>query len=117
MGTIFAGLLCAGGVSAADFSAPIVDLVGKPMEDCGDKPAGCGAVLTLSKVSTLALTMQPNTPANEKFKRFQLALKIAAGGEIGLKAEEIVLIKDAVAATMTPVVVGRVYQLLEPGKD
>ena len=54
--------------------------------------------------------MQPN----DKFRRYQLAQKIYEAKDVSLKAEEIALIKEAVSATMTPVVVGRVFEAIDP---
>lgn len=99
---------------ALDFTKPIAGLDGKPIAQCpADKP-DCGVVLTLSQVATTALTLQPNVPPGDKFKRFVLAQKIYEAKDVSLKAEEIALIKEAVAATMTPVVVGRVYEAIDP---
>lgn len=107
-------LALAAPAAALDFTKPIIGLDGKPIVQCPPEKPACGEVLTLSLVATSALTLQPNLQPGDKFKRFSLAQKIFEAKDVALKAEEIALIKEAVAATMTPIVVGRVYEAVDP---
>jgi len=56
--------------------------------------------------------VKPET-GREKLKKFKLARKIDAGGEIELTAEEISLIKEKIGKGYSTLVVGRAYELLE----
>lgn len=106
--------VCAAPAAALDFTKPIVGLDGKPMTQCPPEKPACGETLTLSQVATAALTLQPNVQPNDKFKRYQLAQKVYEAKDVSLKAEEIALIKEAVSATMTAIVVGRVFEAIDP---
>lgn len=107
-------LVLATPAAAIDFTKPVLGLDGKPISDCPAEKPACGEILTLSKAATIALTLQPNVAAGEKFRRFRLAEKIFEAKDASLKAEEISLIKEAAAATMTPIVVGRIYEAVDP---
>lgn len=56
---------------------------------------------------------EQNLTGEEKVKRYELASKIYAGGDIDLKPEEIVLIKKLVGKGAPTLVVGQVYKLLD----
>lgn len=49
----------------------------------------------------------------EKLKRYELARKINAGGEIEVSAEDVALLKELVGYLYGPLVVGNVYSLFE----
>jgi hypothetical protein len=53
----------------------------------------------------------------EKYKRFKLGLAIDAGGEVEMKAEEIVLLKKCGAKVLTPFAYGAFADLLDPPKE
>ena len=100
-----------------DFSRHIVDLDGKdiPSSQAKDAPP-----LDLATVAGMALLTEPPTergqPQNpvDKLARFNLALKIHAGGKVNLSSEETTLLKAAVGAAYPPLVVGRADQILDP---
>lgn len=74
--------------------------------------------LTLQAVIILALTTiirsDESTKIEHKIKLYKLAQKISQSAEVDLTAEDIVLIKDRIAATIQNVVViGRAFDLLE----
>jgi len=55
---------------------------------------------------------EKDVSGDEKFKRYELAQKVNAGGNIDLTPEEIVLLKKLVGVSYTPLVVGQVYKIL-----
>jgi hypothetical protein len=52
------------------------------------------------------------TTGTEKFKRYNLAQKVHAGGEVDLTPEEVSLIKERVGTGYNAAVVGAAYLLL-----
>ena len=72
--------------------------------------------LQLKTILTQALLDAPSTTdtAEEKVKKYQLALKINSANEVvSLSAEEIVLIKGLVSVIYTPLIVGQTFNYLE----
>lgn len=115
--TVFvAALLFASPALALDFTTPIRGLDGAVIVDCPQDKPDCGQPLTLSRAAAAALVGQQNIPPAQKAERFVLAQKIWDAKDVSLKAEEIARIKEAVAAVMTPIIVGRVYELIDPDK-
>lgn len=105
-----------------DFSAPILDLFGRPCIEAGTGSNGTDPKnLTLATVASSALTAaipdEPNQSAAVKVQRFGLALRVAAGGSVDLKAEEVAMLKDLIGKLYQPLVVGRAYDLLDPPKE
>lgn len=79
-----------------------------------DNPANLGFVL-----ATALGTPYPdekNVSQEEKFQRYELALKIRGNEEVELSAEEVVLLKKLVAKLSTVLIYGQVASILE-GKD
>ena len=76
--------------------------------------------LDLATVAGMALLTEtpadPRAPKNpaDKIKRFSLAVKVHAGGVVSLSAEEIALLKSAIAEGYSPLVVGRANEILDP---
>lgn len=95
-----------------DVSKPLKNLAGLHLKDVdGD--------MTLKVACVAALMGQyegENLDGQEKFKRYELAKKIYAGGEVELSVEEIAKIKPLIAKGFGPVVVGPAYDILE-GKE
>lgn len=92
-----------------DPTKPVTDLDGKDITE-GDK------VLTVAVVCQRALLAPPGAPVSgeENLRRFKLALRLHdATGLLELTAEEAALVKSQVAANFAPLVVGRVFQLIE----
>ena len=83
----------------------------------------CGQVvsekepMTIRLAATRSLTAvyrdEQNLKGDEKVSRFHLALKIVDEDEPDLKAEDIVLIKKLVGKMYGPVIVGRVWSILD----
>jgi hypothetical protein len=74
-----------------------------------------GATLT-AKDATLAalLIANQNKPVSgeEKFKRWQLAQRVSAGGEVEVTPEEITLIKELAGDVYSAIVIGPLYIFL-----
>jgi hypothetical protein len=76
-----------------------------------------GKPLTLRIAIIHALTTDERGEGKQKFDRYELAVKIKrAGQSIDLTAEEVVTIKECVGKAYYPVVVGPVFNLLDPKK-
>jgi hypothetical protein len=92
-----------------DLTVVICDLKNKALTEAG-------APLTLGAVLGNSLLSQPqhaNPSADEKYKRFKLASKIATTSELEASADDIVLLKRVVGELYTALIVGRVFDLLE----
>jgi hypothetical protein len=115
-----------GAVQAADFSAKILDMDGRPFVDdvrCPADTAGkrkCEDEVTLASIAVRALMAnfpdEQNLPGEDKFKRFALAMKIKDGGEVAVSAEDVSLLKRLIGKLYTPLVVGRAFPLLDPAE-
>ena len=86
--------------------SPLCDLTGKPLKEPG------GASPTVKDVVVNALiTATEGTPtATDKFARYQLARKIAKGGDVDLTPEDLTLVKLVVGQVYGPLVVGQVFE-------
>lgn len=100
-----------------DFSRHITDLDGKDIPSSAAKDA---KPIDLASISGMALLTEPpaergqaQSPA-DKLARFNLALKIHAGGKIDLSSEETTLLKNAIGTVYPPLVVGRAIEILDP---
>ena len=81
--------------------------------DGADVTDATGPVL-ISTLCINALMKEDTVAGAEKMKRFLLARRIYdAEGDLDITVEEASLIKDLVGSTFAPIVVGRVYELLE----
>lgn len=93
-----------------DFSTAILDLTGKPLVE-NENP------ITLGSISCTALTAlapdESQLAAATKVSRFRLALIASTGGEQDITPEQLVELKDLVGKLFAPLVVGRVYEILE----
>ena len=92
------------------FNQLILDLNNKPLESNGQP-------FTLRNAAQEALLAtfadEPNLPAVEKIKRFTLAQKIAPMQVVEISIEEAATIKELVGKAYGPLIVGRVYALIE----
>ena len=80
-----------------------------------------GQPITFRKVVTEVL-MTPQDPAKkqrgeEKYKLFKIAMKIQENDEVDLDIDELKLIKDTVGELSPPLVVGKIYDILEAKGD
>jgi len=95
-----------------NFSKVMLDLEQKPLKE-GDRD------LTLGPICSNALLMpfpdETDLEGTEKVKRFRLAEKLYQGGEVDVSPEEIVLIKKLASKAYAPLLVGRIYEVLDAG--
>ena len=94
-----------------NFAQHIATTLGQPiMLDDKKTPA------TLADVVAIALSAggRDPLPPEESYKRGKLAQLVMKGGEIDLKAEDIVLAKKAVGQHWAPGVVAPAWDALEP---
>ena len=102
----------------------LVELDSTPMITGRQVCQMCGQVIgesmpmTVRLAATRALTAsfrdEQSLAGDEKIARFHLALRLTDEDKPDLKAEDIVLIKNLVGKMYGPVVVGRVWAVLDP---
>lgn len=88
-----------------DLHVAVRDLRGEPVEGP-----------SIAELCTNALLLPPKAAitVEASVRRFQIALRLAAPGEIELDAKDIVIVKGALSeALYGPLVIGRVDELLE----
>ncbi|KKN85538.1 hypothetical protein LCGC14_0278610 [marine sediment metagenome] len=91
-----------------NFSVVLTKLEGGPLKD--DKNED----LTLASAAKQALLVLDEKQTGEKkYEHYCLATKVAGGGEVTLKSEEITMIKEVIGKYMYPIVVGQAWDLLE----
>lgn len=103
-----------------DFRKPILDLKGneiKKTDKDGNPMEGPEHILLLVHVCQDALTNsyadEQSLSGSEKFKRYSLALKIDSAMPVDISAPENAELQKVVAKSFGPLVVGRVYDILE----
>lgn len=89
-----------------NFDIELKNLSGEPVIE-NDKP-----VILRNLVTNAVLVPEEGEEGEIKLTKWNLALKIDKGGEIDLTPEEVVLIKRMVGKYHIPMVVGRIYPLL-----
>lgn len=110
-----------------DVTQQIVRLDGTPMITGKQVCQMCGQVVGESEPMTVRLAATRSLTAtfrdeqsllgDQKIARFHLALKITDEDEPDLKAEDIVLIKKLIGKMYGPVIVGRVWAILDPQEE
>lgn len=91
-----------------NFSVVLTKLEGDPLKD--DKQED----LTLAGAAKQALlVLDEKQTGEEKYENYCIATKVANGGEVTLKSEEISKIKEMIGKYMYPIVVGQAWDLLE----
>lgn len=122
-----------------NMDAPVNDLAGEPIYDAlglgdllaassdlsSEERAGLAAAInkvgrpkmSLKRAAVNALQAmfedERNLDGAEKLKRWQLAMKVHAGGEVELTIDDLALIKRLVGKLYGPAVVGPVWSALE----
>lgn len=104
-----------------DLNQPIIDFDGKPIPLSDEEGKAVGE-MTFAKAIQRALLSHlqgdESLPGEKRFRLFHLAMKVdsVAKGSIGdkLRAEDIVEIKGRVGKAFSPLIVGRVWEMLEP---
>jgi hypothetical protein len=95
-----------------DLTNPILTLEGKPVNDEKEKPLTYAKALGAASINAL----ESDTP-EQKYSDFSLAVKITKTPEaIAFSSEEITRLKTKVGKFYGPLVVGRVWDLLEQKK-
>lgn len=94
-----------------NFDAPIRGLDGNPVMQAG-------SVITLRIVSQAALIEvqvpeDANMQPGQKADYFRLAM-LANGSSVDIGIDDVVMLKSRIEQVMTPLVVGRVRELLDP---
>lgn len=94
-----------------DFSVAMIDLDGNKVMT-GDRP------MTLGRVVAEALLVSGEADRNvggeEKLRRFNLAQKVAGGGEVSLPVEDLAYIKQRIGVVCTAWTVGQAWKILDP---
>lgn len=93
-----------------NFSTPILDLEAKPIV-AKDKPVTLGSVVIEALMATFP--DEANLPGADKVKRFSLGMAVTKGGEQDISVDDVVLLKTLIGKAYGPLVVGRVYELIE----
>jgi hypothetical protein len=93
-----------------------------PIKDLSDEPIRDGeTVFTIAKAATNALLTldqkDGEVSGSEKARRFKLAMQIHAGGNQDLSVDDVSTIKKLIGRLYPPLVVGRAYEILDPGAD
>lgn len=90
-----------------DFSKTVLDLYGKPV----------GEEMTIGTCCIAALThlyQGEDADAALKVKRFKIAVKISGDMTLSLSADDVSAIKTVVGKYWNPLVVGRVFEAIDP---
>jgi hypothetical protein len=94
-----------------DLDALILDLHGKPLPNGGD------ASMTLGEtIATAMIAIAPDDQSlsgDEKMRMFRLAQLAVKGGAQDIKTEDLAMLKTRVGKMYGPLIVGRVYDLIE----
>jgi hypothetical protein len=90
----------------------ITNLTGDVMKDVGPDGETSDATLKSTIVNALLSPVQKENGL-DKVKKYELAKKVYEADEVELTAEEITLIKARVGDAFIPMVVGRVFEMLE----
>jgi hypothetical protein len=95
-----------------NFDEKINDLSGNPLKNQFDTKGGD---MTLGSICVQGLIAveDGDRDGNEKFKRYELAMRLNKGGEQNLTNEDAVLIKKQIGRFFSVLVVGQAYNLLE----
>lgn len=90
-----------------DFSKPLLDL------DQKEIPGGNLGSVCVNALLTPAQGDE-RMSGEEKLKRYKLGMKISGNDSADLSAEELSLIKACVGKLYAPLIVGRVYDAIDP---
>ncbi|MCC6172080.1 MAG: hypothetical protein IT481_08630 [Gammaproteobacteria bacterium] len=96
---------------AIDFTVVLQDLDGQPMQN-GGKAMTLGDTVAHALLSPYA--GEESIAGEEKIRRFELARKLRGAVDPALTAEDVALIKKLVAKAFAPLVVGRVWEIVDP---
>lgn len=107
-----------------DVTQQLTELDGTPMVTGKRMCSACGQMvgeiepMTIRLAATRALSItfkgEETLPGGEKVAQFHLALEITDEDEPDLRVEDVALIKERVGKMYGQVVVGRVWEILDP---
>ena len=110
-----------------DVTQQLTELDGTPMvtgkqicQVCGhvvSEPEPMTVRLAAARALAAMLPDERSLPGDEKVARFHLALRITDEDEPDLKAEDVVLIKELVGKVYGSIIVGRVWDILDPSEN
>lgn len=92
-----------------DFNIPVLGLDDKPLLGPDQQPAVLGDL-----VGAALIASDDDRDAQNKYRRFKLAQKLSAGAA-DISVEDAALIKAVVGRLASPILVGRVFDLIENG--
>lgn len=96
-----------------DTTLALVDLDGAPINGEGQKPATLGSALIMALTAQYA--GEQDLSGEEKFKRYEIALRLSKGGKaVEASAEDVALMKQLAAKAFPPLVMGRIWDAIDP---
>lgn len=97
-----------------DLTIVLKNLKGEPLKNGDDAftlgEAVCGALIAV-------LQDEQNLSHKEKNKRFKLAIKASAGGEVDFSVDETAEIIKLIGKAFPTIVVGRALEILDPSGE
>jgi len=108
------------------FTQELTTLEGKPLERTVHACEACGrptevTPMTLRSVCVDALLTpqrnDDNLPGEEKVRRYRLALQITNEDVVDLAPKDIALLQELVASLYATLVVGQVWEMLDPKQE
>jgi len=100
-----------------DVTQKVLDLEGAPIKDPPKEPGGPKTEMTIRSACIQALmNADAKATGDEKFKAFMLAQRIHEEDNPHFDVKEITTIKNAVGKLFVPVVIGYVWNILDPPK-
>lgn len=117
-------VMSVGAAHAIDFTRPITQLDGQALTGTDGKPMATQPTLgSICESALLAQYVDERDPQTgketispeEKFARWKLAIKVNSAKDVTLTSEELTLIKKLVGKGYSPLIVGQVWTLLDPG--
>jgi len=84
---------------------------GSVLIDRNEKGEAVEAILKTALINAV-LTPVEREKGVEKVRKFQLAQRLYAGGEVDLTLDDVKLLKERVGDVYSPLIVGQIYELL-----
>ena len=93
-----------------NFDTPLKDFDGKPIKINADTD---GTLANVCVEALMAAAPGETASGEEKLRRYQLASRLHAGGEVEISLEDAVLLKDLTGKVWPPIVVGQVWPIFD----
>ena len=97
-----------------DVTNPLLDLDDRPIVLDSTESATPGPLTARRAIINALMLADPKLDGTEKLGRYLLAALINKKDEVDLTNEQVTLIKAEVARCYGPLVVGRIYELVDP---